>query len=208
MPFLLELELKDVRLRGHDHYWDLIRNLGKGGEVFTLVDVVGASNAHKATIGDFVKRLVRAGILETAGARGEGRWSQKAFRLLESPRETPSLRRDGEKGDYGRSRQQMWNVIRGPQARDGIAGDELAMLAATDDVSVALPSAKEFLQRLEKAGYLTVIQKAANNRLTRYRLKPSMNSGPLAPKLLRARIIYDPNNRTIVGSIAAEEVAS
>lgn len=205
MPFMLELELKDVRLRGHDHYWDIIRGLGKDGGTFTVKDVVGATTAHHATVDDFMKRLVRAGILAAAGLKGEGRWAQKQFRVVESPRETPSLRRDGTPGDYGRSRQNMWNVIRGPQGRSAIAGDDLAMLAATDEVPVAVGSAKEFLRRLAKAGYLTVVQKAAHHRLTLYRLKPSMNTGPMAPKLLRSRIVYDPNTRTIVGNAVAEE---
>lgn len=207
MTFMLELQLKDVRLRGHDHYWSLMRELGKNGGVFTVKDVVGATTAHHSTVDDYMKRLVRAGIIAPAGHQGEGRWAQKTFQLVESPRETPSLRRSGERGDYGRSRQNMWNVIRGPQGRTGIAGDELAMLAATDDIPVAVGSAKEFLQRLEKAGYLTVAQKAAHHRLARYRLKPSMNTGPMAPKLLRARIVYDPNTRTVVGSVVAEEVS-
>lgn len=207
MPFVLELELQEVRLRGHDHYWDVIRKLGKDVGTFTVKDVVGATTAHHATVDDFMKRLQRAGIIAAAGTVGEGHWAQKQFRLVETPRETPSLRRDGTPGDYGRARQNMWNIIRGPQGRDGIAGDELAMFAATDEIPVAVPSAKEFLQRLAKAGYLTVAQKAAHHRLTRYRLKPSMNSGPLAPKLLRARIVYDPNNRTVVGNAVAEEEA-
>lgn len=208
MPFMLELELKDVRLRGHDHYWDLIRSLGKDSGTFTVKDVVGATTAHHSTVDDFMRRLQRAGIIAAAGLQGEGHWAQKQFRLVESPRETPSLRRDGATGDYGRARQNMWNIIRGPQGRSGIAGDDLAMLAGTEDVTIAVTSAKEFLQRLAKAGYLTVAQKAANNRLTRYRLKPSMNTGPLAPKLLRARMVYDPNNRTVVGNATAEEDAA
>lgn len=203
MPFVLDFELKDVRLRGHDHYWSRIRDLGKNGQAFTVKDVVGATNAHHATVDDYMRRLQRAGIIAPAGKLGDGHWAQNQFRLVESPRETPSLRRDGSRGDYGRSRQNMWNIIR--QNRDVIAADDLAMLAATDDVPVALASAKEFLLRLAKAGYLTVAQKAANHRLTRYRLKPSMNTGPLAPKLLRARIVYDPNNRTVVGAVQAEE---
>lgn len=205
MPFVLELELKNVRLRGHDHYWGVIRDLGKDGGTFTVKDVVGATTAHHATVDDFIRRLQRAGIIMSAGLQGEGHWAQKQFRLVESPRETPSLRRDGKPGDYGRSRQNMWNIIRGPQGRGGIAGDDLAMLSATEEVPVAINSAKEFLQRLAKAGYLSVVQKSAHHRLTRYRLKPSMNTGPLAPKLLRARIVYDPNNRTVVGNAIAEE---
>jgi hypothetical protein len=80
------------------------------------------------------------------------------------------------------------------------------MLAATDTVAINLGSAKEYLQRLAAAGYLAVAQKAAQHRLERYRLRPEMDTGPLAPKLLRTRVVYDPNKRQLVGSSVAEEI--
>lgn len=205
MAFLLELELSQVRLRGHDHYWEVIRRLGKDGAAFTVKDVVGESNAHHATVDDFIKRLVRAEFLRQEGTRGEGRFAQKLFVLVHASRETPSLRRDGTPGQYGRARQQMWNVIRGPHGRSPLSAADLVMLAATEDTPIALGSAKEYLQRLEKAGYLQVVQKAAQHRLTRYRMRPAMNTGPMAPKLLRTRIVYDPNTRALAGTAVAEE---
>ncbi|MEX2481204.1 MAG: hypothetical protein WD928_10115 [Gammaproteobacteria bacterium] len=208
MPFILELELQGSKLRGHDRFWEIIGEIGRGGEPFTVLDIVGRTNAHKATVVDFVKRLVRGELLAEAGWRGEGRFRQRAYRLVKWQGQTPSLRRDGTRGAYGRGRQQMWNVLRSPHAVKGIAADDLAMLAATDDVAVGIGSAKEFLLVLEKAGYLRVLQKAANNRLTRYQLRPAMNSGPLAPKLLKTRLVYDQNRRAVVGTAVAEEVPS
>lgn len=204
MPFILELELKEVRLRGHDHFWETIRALGKDSGLFTVKDVVGASNAHHSTVDDFIKRLVRAGMIQAAGTLGEGRWAQKQFRLCEAPRETPSIRRDGSLGTYGRSRQQMWNVLRGPQGRAGVTIADLALLAATDEIPVGALSAREFLQRLTRAGYLIASPRRGRHPIS-YRLKPSMNTGPQAPKLLRAKIVYDPNTRAVVGDATAEE---
>lgn len=211
MTFLLELQLLPAgqRLRGHDHFWDVVCRLGAAGAEFTLLDVVDETNAHKATVHDFLLRLTRAdpAIAEFAGHRGEGRWQQRTFRLLLRPLETPALRRDGKPATYGLSRQQMWNIIR-LLGGNSIDADELAIAAATDDVPVGRLSAKEYLGRLARAGYLLVAQKAANNRLERYRLRPEMNTGPLAPKLLRTRVVYDPNLRQLVGTSLAEEVVA
>ena len=214
MPFILEMELKASRLRGHDHFWDVIRAHGVGGE-FTVVDVVGQTNAHQASVDDFVRRLLRAGYLALAGYRqvANPHWTvnkavkARLYRVLKVPSDTPSLRRDGSAGSYGTGRQNMWNILRGPQAREGIDARDLVLLAETDDVPVSLASAKEYLGRLEVAGYLKVAQKAASGRLTRYRLAPGMNTGPKAPKLLKTRVVYDPNRREVVGDTVAEEVS-
>jgi hypothetical protein len=209
MSFLLELQLlpNGQRLRGHDHFWDVIREKGAAGAEFTVLEIVEKTNAHKATVHDFILRLTRAEpvIVEPCGWRGEGHWRQRTFRLVRTPLETPSLRRDGKTGLYGRARQQMWNVIRHSGAQT-IDATDVAMLAATDTVAINLGSAKEYLQRLAAAGYLAVAQKAAQHRLERYRLRPEMDTGPLAPKLLRTRVVYDPNKRQLVGSSVAEEI--
>lgn len=209
MPFILELELlQGVKLRGHDRYWEVIGKVGRDGAEFTLLDVVGQTNGHKYSVLDFIKRLVRGERLAEAGWRGEGHFRQRTYRLLKWQGQTPSLRRDGTPGRYGRGRQQMWNVLRSPHAVRGIAADDLSMLAATDDVAVNIASAKEFLLVLEQAGYLRVLQKAAQHRLTKYQLLPSMNTGPLAPKVLKTKLVYDQNRRTVFGTAVAEEVAS
>ncbi len=216
MPFILENELLGAKLTGHDHFWRVIRELGAGGASFTISDVVGQTRAHKDSVGDFVRRLCRATppIAERAGYRevkaahwGEGKSTKAvAYRLLQSPRDTPSLRRDGTPGRYGQMRQQIWNILRGPQARAGITAGELAFLAETDR-PVKQSTAAEYLIWLHAAGYLVVEEKAAHGRLTRYRLRPSMNTGPLAPKLLKTRVVYDPNRLEVMGSTPIEEVA-
>lgn len=217
MPFFLEIELKGARLKGHDHYWKVIRELGADGAEFSITDVVKETAGHKDSVGDFVRRLTRTepAIAEAVGWRQvrnpawkPGSWVKaRTYRLLLTPHETPSLRRNGEAGRYGRVRQHMWNILRGPQARSGIAADELVMLAETAEFPILLGTAKEYLQKLEAAGYLVVDQAAARNRLTRYRLRPSMNSGPRAPKLLKTEVVYDPNRKVVVGQALAEEVS-
>ncbi len=214
---IFEIDLKGARLKGYDHYWRVIRELGADGAEFTIADVVQQSNAHPDSVGDYIRRLTRTTppILEHVGWRQvrnprwrPGVWTKaRTFRLLQSPRETPSVRRNGEESRYGRIRQHMWNILRGPQGRAGIDARELVMLAETEEFPIALGTAKEYLQKLEAAGYLSVEQVAAQHRLTRYRLRPSMNTGPKAPKLLKTRVVYDPNRKVIVGTALAEEAS-
>src|SRR5690606_23916682 len=143
------------RLTGHDHFWSVIRRLGKRGREFTISDVVGETNAHRSSVGDFIRRLTRATppIAEIAGFREEDNphWTTgrkvKAvtYRLLQSPGETPSLRRDGSEGKYGRRRQNMWNILRGPQARAGMDAEMLAAMASTKELPITRLSAREYL---------------------------------------------------------------
>lgn len=213
MPFFVEIEIKGARLKGHDHFWKVIREVGADGAEFTINDIVRETAAHKDSVGDFIRRLTRT-VPPVAAAAGyrevrNGTWKPsssvraRTYRLLRAPNETPSLRRDGTEGLYGRKRQHLWNILRGPQAREGIDAAELAMLAETAELPIAVTAAKEYLQKLEAAGYLIVLQVAANNRLTRYRLRPG--NGPKAPKLLKAQLVYDPNRHEIVGPAFCEE---
>lgn len=213
MPFLVEVELAGgPKLKGHDYFWEVIRDLGAEGATFTISDVVQQTSAHRDTVGDFIRRLTRTAppILERAGfrqVRNDWRPMNTAraqlYRLLRSPVDTPSVRRDGSEGGYGRRRQHMWNILRGPQAREGINAPELAMLAETEELPIAEGTAAEFLWRLDVAGYLVVLEKPANNRKARYRLRPGQ--GPKAPKLLHTTMVYDPNRREIVGPAIGSE---
>ncbi len=213
MPFQLEFELSSVRLRGHDHFWDLIRGFGIGGE-FTLADICGGSAAHKSSVTDFVLRLTRAGIIERAGTRkvSNPHWNTggaveaNLYRVLKTPRPTPSLTREGKPGRYGQKRRQMWNIIRGPQGRAGFTSLDIVLLAETDEVTISEATVKEYLRRLEFAGYLKRVAGTHRRAPYRYRLLVSMNTGPLPPKLLKADIVYDQNRRAVYGTVVAKEV--
>jgi hypothetical protein len=58
---------------------------------------------------------------------------------------------------------------------------------------------------LDSAGYLTSTYDPASQRAKIYRLRPAMNSGPTAPKLLRGIVVYDPNRRALMGTLTATE---
>lgn len=203
-----------AKLTGIEHYWAVIKEIGGTGAEFTIPEIAQQSKAHNDTVGDYVRRLVKGGYLAAAGWREvASSWrptnisKARTYRLVRSAAAAPSLRRDGTPGLYGLGRQQMWNIIRGGQAAGGIDALTLQMLASTDQVPVSLNTCKDYLKKLEAAGYLFVLEPAANHRLSTYRLHRRMNTGPLAPVLMQAgTIVLDRNLNEVVGQPAVEEL--
>lgn len=213
MSIQLELKVTSGKpiYRGHDHYWSVIRDLGKGGAEFTFAELAGRSNdPTNRSIGDYTRRLVKAGIIEVARtekipAQGGGLVDRNVYRLLRRPSKTPILNRDGSKGTQGLAQQHMWVAIRSLKQFDK---HELALAAATEDVEIALNTALNYATHLFKAGYLLVVRSSGPGLPAVWRLKPSMNTGPAAPKILRSKMVYDANRREIMGSPIAEECAA
>lgn len=196
MSIVLQLTVSGTKplLRGHDHYWKVARELGNDGATFSAGDISRRSSpGHDAPIREFCRRLVKAGIAE----RVDGR-----LRLLLRPTETPRLRSDGTEALEWRGPQQMWNVLR--REASGVTCADLAILASTDLVPVNGHAARSFLTRLQVVG---AVVRVGKHRPAIYRLTGSANTGPLAPKLLRAAMIFDRNTQQIVGTPEAEEEA-
>lgn len=212
MSAILKLKTINGRpvLRGIDHVWSVILDLTRGGETFTRHDVdQRCCDPADNGITDYLRRLVRAGILAEVGtepAHGRRR-GRRIYRLVQRHQEAPRLRRDGSRAPV-LANQLMWNTMRN-LLRDGFTLRELATFASTDEVSVPAPTAQSYIKHLAAAGYLTVLQESVGPHRAKWRLKPSMASGPLAPKLLRTHVVYDPNDNALYGpaEAVAEEVA-
>lgn len=190
--------------RGLDHSWKVVRELGRDGRTFAICDVQARAHDTRGTICDFLQRLEKAGYAERAGsADGRRGAERKLWRLLKSPSKRPAIRRSGEIiSPYGAKTQQMWNFIRGPMARQSFSIADVVAYASTDEIAIQLPGARTFVCNLLAVGYLVKV----GDKPTRWRLKPSMNSGPLPPVTMAARVIYDQNRHAIVGKVIAEEV--
>lgn len=189
-------------LRGHAHFWSVIRELGEDGGLFSVHSVVQRTNrTERSTVADYFRRLEAASVIENSGecetiAKGA---DTPLYRLLKTPLAAPRLNRDGTPAGQGRGQQQMWNVLRGPESRAGISAEDLALRAATDEIGVPLATAKAFLKRLNAAGYLVKVRHGI------WKLKPVMNTGPLPPMILRSKIVFDQNTRTAATPVEAEE---
>ncbi|MBK5957427.1 hypothetical protein CCR97_04280 [Rhodoplanes elegans] len=184
--------------RGHDHYWSVIRELDKAGE-WTSGEVVALSNAHRASVHDFVGRLVRGGI-----ARQVGGGRVPHYRLVKSPAATPRLRRDGTQAPPS-AQQQLWTAIR---HLGHFAYAELILAASTDELAVEEITTRTYIKRLVAAGYLMAVVPGGPKKPAVWKLRPGMNTGPKAPQVLRAHVVFDPNRGAVMGEAAAEEVSA
>ncbi|KQZ14337.1 hypothetical protein ASD44_09825 [Mesorhizobium sp. Root554] len=204
MGIILKLTVGSTTVvnRGLDHTWAVIRRLGKDGATFSACDVCRASNDSRGTISEFLRRLSLAGFVrpagETVGPKGVNR---KLWLLMQSPARRPIVTRTGGLSDAGKSRQQAWNFMRGPMSRQGFTLADLTVYATTSEVAVTLAAARSFVRGLKQGGYLVDL----GGRPKQWRLKPSMNTGPLPPAALESQVVFDRNRNMVFGDIVARE---
>lgn len=200
----LKVDKSTPILRGHDHYWKVIRDLTEDhtGDIFSLTDILERCNGVKRpAVHCFMRLLIKADIVEKIepGEPGEA----CGYVLKIRPIETPILSRTG-KTTSGQGQANMWNTMC-HLLKSGFSVRELCIHASTVDTPIMQGTAKSYVAALNRAGMLIVRGKGV---ATTYRLKPSANTGPKAPKILRSKMVYDANTQTIVGDVEAEEGAS
>lgn len=204
MPALLELTVKAGRplLRGQAHYWSVIRDVGRDNAEFTVGDIDAhcGGTVSASTVRGYLRQLAAGGYVEVIDAGN--RRTPGRYRLLRRPVEPPRLGADGDRLPAVSRQQAMWNALR---AAESIDARELAVTASTEQATVELWTAKSYLKHLAEAGYLQVVRAGRQRHLTVYRLSPRQNSGPLAPKVLRTKLVYDPNRHEVMGRVLAEE---
>lgn len=179
--------------RGYQGYWQVIRGLARRDELFTLRDVEQATNAQKDTVRDYLHRLERAGIVAREGA---GEHGATLYRLVQDVGPVaPRLRRDGSEVQQGAGQDHMWRAMK---MVGDFSAQDLLLAASTDDVRVTLDTAKTYIRHLFHAGYLARRAGGKGPVAATYRLKPSMNTGPLAPMVQSVKQVWDPNRREVV----------
>lgn len=193
-------------LRGHDHFWQVIREIGANGAAWSVPEVAGRCNGPtlrttNEEVRNFVGRLVRGGYAEVAGREPPPR-GRVLYRLTRRPRETPSLKRDGSPALDRSGQRQMWNAIRRLKQ---FTAPHLAVVASTDECRVPPSTALTYVLRLAAAGYLTVREPGRSGKPAVWRLRASYDTGPLPPVVLRSKMVWDQNRSAIVGKVVAEE---
>ncbi|MDJ1463430.1 hypothetical protein [Nitratireductor sp. GZWM139] len=198
-------------LRGEDHFWRVIRTLGANNNLFTVSDIAAVSQEpHSGTIASYLRRLHLAGIVVRDGKRrrAEGGKLEHIYRLLNAPTDAPCVDKAGNARPRRTAQQQMWNVMRGPIGRSGFSYCDLVSFGSTDDLPIHSVAAKSYIARLKRAGYLLPVDPGGPGVPAVWRLKPSRNTGPKPPMILRAKMVFDQNRHVLMGDLIAEEDAS
>ncbi|SBW13050.1 conserved hypothetical protein [uncultured Alphaproteobacteria bacterium] len=129
--------------RGNQAYWEIIRELRR----FTITDIEQRCNVDRRVIGDYVRRLAKAGVVITDGKTGDA----VVYRLVADQPDAPAVRRDGTlTTPPGLGQERMWRSMKMLKTFDAA---ELAAAASIDDVPVSLETAKNYITHLLRVGY-------------------------------------------------------
>lgn len=196
MSRILTLDAKVKVLRGQEHYWRVIRQLDLAGR-WSVIDVDLRSNGSRSSIRDFVRKLVAGGY-----ARPEdGHFTDRTqHRLIKISRDAPRLTRDGREIAEP-LQERLWRAMKLVKiftaAELGASLEPAGDLVATDS----------YCKLLARAGVLGVVKPGKSRTGTKatYRLALS-DLGPIAPKILRTKLVYDANSDRILGAADAKEV--
>jgi len=190
---------KRPMLETRDAIWAAIRRLRS----FNLAELRAETRCSAEQVRDYVTGLTAAGYLTSEGGHGAGYFHLVKDRGVDAPR----VRKDGSEITMGKSREQMWLVMK---ILGEFSATDLAFNASTEEVKVSEEDARNYLMYLHKASYLAMVAKGKpGNRkgggiLARYRLIPSMYTGPRPPMVQRVKQVYDPNLKKVVWSGGAE----
>lgn len=194
--------------RGNEYYWTCVRALTESVETFTIPDIARLCDQDvRRSVKRFVGRLVEHNYAIDITPEKTPARATRTYRLLRRPIETPVFRCDDGRPSKGFVQAQIWGTIR-YQLRHGFTLSELALYASTDEVTVQEKTAHYYVQHLVRAGIVSLVERGRPHHPARYRLRPSQDLGPAAPRIVRAEFVYDPNLKRIVGEAEGREVAS
>lgn len=197
-PFSIPVDLP----RGPEHYWKMARGFGAAG--FTISELAGCTNGVafktvKNWVADMLAQnaLGQVGTVQATGA--------KIYAVAIKATKAPVVRKPDYQGRRGRIQQQLWTAMR---TLGTFRIPELAASAATEECPVKPRTAEEYVRRLTRAGVLIEVQpykRGGNGRGVGatagvWRLKKSADTGPLAPKVFQASIVFDANRSAVVGA--------
>ncbi|MGO7794513.1 hypothetical protein ACC740_05375 [Rhizobium ruizarguesonis] len=204
MNTCLKLTVADTRplRRGSEWFWSVLMEKSADGATVTAADIKGASERYQQTaVKLFFQRMVKAGFVHQSDT------PPFRYTVLKRQPNYPLVTEGGSISKMGLGQQYMWNIMR--RSPRGFTIAEIAANASTDDVVINVRSAKKYILRLERAGVLKLLTKLdAGQRGQKahvYVLPGSQNSGPKAPRLHKATLVYDPNSGSVKGDVLTEE---
>lgn len=180
---------------GRQAMWEAMRKQ----VAFTLEDIALASERDTSSVSAYVKRLLAGGYIVQAGHIQSPRSSSKRYQRIQYQlvndigHEAPRLKADG--APLIEARDQMWLTMKMLPA---FTCAELAADASTEECVVSPVDAQDYCKHLCRAGYLAIVREASPTGKAVYKLRPSMNTGPHAPKVQRTKVVFDANLNSVM----------
>lgn len=192
-PLLEMVQLSIAVPRGEEGFWAIILELDRHAP-WTVRQVADRTNVALQDVAAYVMKLRRGGYAEAIAENAHGRPlpAAKVYRLVKRPLQSPRLSREGRELPEPAT-EQLWRAMK---MLKHFTPADLAE-ACQDDVSIA--AAKNYAYQLAAAG--VVSKGAASFHLVK-------NLGARAPKILDAKLVFDPNSRKVVGASVTREVRS
>lgn len=179
------LELKGDKTP-RQRIWEVLRRQREG---FHLNKVATASKVPASTVRDYLKALLAV--------------VRRCYRLIrDNGVDAPRVTGRGVEATQSIGTEAMWSTMRRLFVTRDFNSIELAAFASSQSRAISTEKAASYIGKLAQAGYLECVAPSKNTRggktLARYRLRKCMESGPKAPLVQRARIVFDPNwNRAV-----------
>lgn len=178
---------------GPPAYWAAMRKLTSRNGSFSVSDVARkAPDAARNTVTCYVAACRRAGLVEIVGDRRVHRGREKLYAVKVTRPEPPFEKEPPTRSVVraGAVQMHLWTAMRGMTSW---TSQDLALAASTDDLAIAPAVARKYAAALRRAGYVQEIEPARSRHHGRYRLRPSMNTGPNPPVLHEDGRITDRN---------------
>jgi hypothetical protein len=183
--------------RGEEGLWRKIREIDVDGP-WTLRDVVARTHTDKRFAGQYIEILLRGGYARIVDTIPTRRGPLDRYRLTKRPGDAPRLAADGSElpePDIER----LWRAMKMAKTFS------VAELADACPES-GLPVIARYIGWLLRAGVLHIARKGTRGVCpAQYRLIRDL--GPRAPRILSAKVVFDPNGKTVLGKSDAREVS-
>lgn len=167
--------------QSRDAQWIKMRELVD----FTIPQVANSTNIANRTVSHYVKDLVESGHVictekgQTTG--GAKRATPDQYRVVKAQHATPCF-------SHSNSLQQaIWKAF---QILQRFTTKEMLQAISTPELDAKQKSITEYLKKLKKGGYLVNHRRGADSV---WHWVPSNYSGPRAPQIVNAQVIWDPN---------------
>ena len=205
MPSIGALHIVQMNLRvprGNDAYWKLMHQLDAAGP-WTIKQIVLQSNVTTRAVSVYVDRLRRGGFVEIV-AHGDqhhaGHKPEARYRLVKRPLDAPRLNMAGEELKETQH-QLLWRTMKMVKS---FTPRELCDLASEGRDPADIGNVRQYVSCLFAAG---ILGRAAGKMHKEGRYRLIKNLGARAPQILRAKLVFDPNSKAVIGDATATEVS-